>query len=190
MIRKCTKESVLLIHPIRYDRSGQNKSVRGEGLISRKSEHLSIHLSNTDDLTVHFGQCISTEDDSFFRNIYVYARSIRYVIDFSAAIRERTSQASIELLEFFKHRPPTAICLIERAADNLIHFQAVVKTRDSQASTRYSSTAGKVQTVTPACTLLVFFSISEEDDSHKTRRGTSGRAVVNDIPLRYKHPSQ
>ena len=29
----------------------------------------------------------------------------------------------------FKHRSPTDICLIERAADNLINFQAVVKKR-------------------------------------------------------------
>ena len=59
--------------------------------------------------------------------MYVYAKSIRYAIDFSTAVRERASQASIKLLKFFKHRPPTAICLIERAADNLIDFQVVVK---------------------------------------------------------------
>ena len=35
-----------------------------------------------------------------------------------------------ELLNIFKkHRPPTAICLIERAADNLFNFQAVIKKR-------------------------------------------------------------
>ena len=61
--------------------------------------------------------------------MYVYARSIRYAIDFSTPVRERASQASIELLKFFKHRPPTAVCLIERAADNLFNFQAVVKKR-------------------------------------------------------------
>ena len=47
-------------HRIRT-RSGQNKSVRDEELISREAGHLSIHLSSTDDLTVHFGQCISTK---------------------------------------------------------------------------------------------------------------------------------
>ena len=35
------KKSVLLIHPIGYDRSGQNKLMRDEELISRKAEHLS-----------------------------------------------------------------------------------------------------------------------------------------------------
>ena len=81
---------MLLIQPIGYDRSGQNKSVHDEELISRKSEN----LSTTNDLTVHFGQCISTKDDPFVRNVYVYARSIRYAIDFSTAVRERPSQAS------------------------------------------------------------------------------------------------
>ena len=102
--------------------------VHDEELISRKSKH----LSTTNDLTAHFGQCISTKNDPFVRNIYVYARSIRYTIDFSTAVREKASQASIELLKFFKHRPPTAICLIERTADNLINFQAVVKKRLSK----------------------------------------------------------
>ena len=131
------KESVLLIHPIGYDRSGQNKSLRDEEL--RNAEH----LSTTKDLTVHFGQCISTKKDPFVRNIsslnaywqtiYVYARIIRYVIDFSAAVGKRTSLN--ELLNFFKKqfwRPPTVICLIERAADNLINFHAVVKKRLSK----------------------------------------------------------
>ena len=120
---------MLLIHPIGYNRSEQNKSVRDEELIYKKVEHLSIHLSSTDDLTVHFGQCISTKDNPFVRNMYVYARSIRYVIEFSRAVSETASQASIKLLKFCKHRPPTAACLIERAADDLINFQAVVKKR-------------------------------------------------------------
>ena len=49
---------------------------------------------------------------------------------FSTTVRERTSFN--ELLNFFKkqfRRPPTVICLIKRAADNLINFQAVVKKR-------------------------------------------------------------
>ena len=45
------RESVLLISPIGYDRSGQNKVVHNEELISRKSEH----VSTTNDSTVHFG---------------------------------------------------------------------------------------------------------------------------------------
>ena len=96
-----------------------------EEIIFRKPKH----LSTTNDLTVYFGQCISTKDDPLVRNMYVYARSIRYTIDFSTAVRERASQASTELLKIFKHRPPTVACLIERAADNLINFQAVVKLR-------------------------------------------------------------
>ena len=99
--------------------------MHNEELISRKSEH----LSTTNDLTVHFGQCISTKDDPFVRNMYIYARIILYAIDFSTTARERASQALIELLKVFKHRPPTAACLIERVADNLINFQAVVKKR-------------------------------------------------------------
>ena len=54
---------------------------------------------------------------------------------FLTAIRKRASQASIELLNFFKKqfcRLPTVICLIKRAADNLINFQAVVKKRPSK----------------------------------------------------------
>ena len=51
---------------------------------------------------------------------------------FQQRSEKRTSQASIELLNFFKHRPPTAICLIERTADNLINFQALVKKRLSK----------------------------------------------------------
>ena len=128
-MRKWEKESLLLIHPIGYNRGGQNKSVRDEEFTSRKAEHLSIHISSTDDLTVHFGQCILTKDNPFVRNIYVYARGIRYAIDFPTAVRERASQASTELLKFFKHRPLTAACLIERTVDNLINFQAVVKKR-------------------------------------------------------------
>ena len=91
-MRKRAKDSVLLIHSIEYDRSEQNKSVDDEELISRKSEH----LPTTNDLTVHFGQYISTKNDPFVRNIYVYAvnRSIRYVIDFSTAVRKRALQAS------------------------------------------------------------------------------------------------
>ena len=41
----------------------------------------------------------------------------------------------------------------------------------------------RIQTVTPAHTLLGYFAIAEENVFHKTRRGTSGRAVVNDITL-------
>ena len=82
---------MLLIHFIGYNRSGQNKSVHDEEIISKNSEHLSA----TNDLTVHFGKYFSTKDDSFVRNMYVYARSIRYTIDFSRAIRKRASQASI-----------------------------------------------------------------------------------------------
>ena len=89
---------MLLIHPIGYDRGGQNKSVHNEELISRKSEH----LSTTNNLAVHVGQCISAKVDTFVRNMYTYARSIRYAIDFSTAVRERASQASIELLKCFK----------------------------------------------------------------------------------------
>ena len=58
------KKSGQLIHPIGHDRSGQNKWVRDEELISRKAEH----LSTTNDLTVHFGQCISTKKDLFVRS--------------------------------------------------------------------------------------------------------------------------
>ena len=96
-----------------------------EELICRKSEH----LSTTNDLPIHFGQCISTKDDPFVRNIYIYARIILYAIEVSTAVRERALQASIELLKVFKHRPPTAACLIERVAGDLINFQAVVKKR-------------------------------------------------------------
>ena len=70
---------------------------------------------------------INQKNDPFVRKMYVYTRSMRYAIDFSTAVRERASQSSIELLIFFKYRLPTAACLVERAADNLINFQAVVK---------------------------------------------------------------
>ena len=56
-----------------------------------------------------------------------------YVTRPITAVRERASQASIELLNFLKKqqfcRPPTAICLIERTEDNLINFQVVIKKR-------------------------------------------------------------
>ena len=88
-------------------------------LTRRKAEHPS-----TIDLTVRFGQCISIKKGFFVRNtaslnaywqrVYVYARSIRYEIDFSTAIGKRTSFNG--LLNFFKKqfcRPTTVICLIE-----------------------------------------------------------------------------
>ena len=34
---------------------------------------------------------------------------------------------AIKLPNFFKYRLPTAACLIERAADNLMNFEPVVK---------------------------------------------------------------
>ena len=55
------------------------------------------------------------------------------MINSSTTVRERTSFN--ELLNFFKKqfcRPPMVICLIERAADNLVNFQAVVKKRLSK----------------------------------------------------------
>ena len=68
------------------------------------------HLSTTKDLTVHFGQCISSKNDPFVRNaaslnsywqiVYVYARSIHYAINFSTAVGKRTSFNG--LLNFFK----------------------------------------------------------------------------------------
>ena len=64
IIQKRAKKSVLPIYPIGYDRSGQKKSVRDEELICRKAEH----FSTTNDLTVHFGQCISTQKDLFVRS--------------------------------------------------------------------------------------------------------------------------
>ena len=70
-------------------------SLRDEEL--RKAEY----LSTTNDLTVHFGQCISIKKDSFVRNtvllnacwqtVYEYASSIRYAINFSTAVGKRTS---------------------------------------------------------------------------------------------------
>ena len=47
-MRRQEQESVLPIHPITYDRSGQNKLMRDEELISRKAEH----LSTTNDLHI------------------------------------------------------------------------------------------------------------------------------------------
>ena len=68
------------------------------------------HISSTDDLTVHFGQCISTKDDPFVPNtallvaywqtVYVCAWSIRYAIDFSTAVRKRSLQASRNYFNF------------------------------------------------------------------------------------------
>ena len=66
----------LLVHPIGQDRSGQKKAVHDKELISRKkAERVFI----TDDLTVHFGQCIPTKDDPFVRSVNnrVLATSIR-----------------------------------------------------------------------------------------------------------------
>ena len=102
----------------------------------------SVRYLSTNDLRAHFGQCNSTKKDPFvqittslkayWKTIYVYARSIRYRINCSMAVEKRTSFN--ELLNFSKQfcRPPTVICLIKRAADNLIIFQAVVKKRLSQ----------------------------------------------------------
>ena len=55
------------------------------------------------------------------------------MFDFSTVVREKKSFN--KLLNVFKKqfwRPPTVICLIKRAADNLINFQAVVKKRLSK----------------------------------------------------------
>ena len=102
IIRKQANESVLPIHPIGYDRSRHNKSLRDEEL--RKAEH----LSTTNDLRAHFGQYISTKKYIFVRStaslnvywqtVYVNTKSIRYAIDFSSAVRESASLN--ELLNF------------------------------------------------------------------------------------------
>ena len=56
-------------------------------------------------------------------------RSIRYAIDFNSG-RKKDIASFDELINFRKkHRSPTGMCLIARAADNLINFQAVVKKR-------------------------------------------------------------
>ena len=47
---------------------------------------------------------------------------------------------SIRLPKFFKHGLPTSSCLIERVADRLINFQAVVKGK-GLVSSSYSSAA-------------------------------------------------
>ena len=52
---------MLLIHPIGYDRSGQNKSLSDKEL--GKVEY----LSTMNDLTVYFGECILIEKDPFVR---------------------------------------------------------------------------------------------------------------------------
>ena len=95
----------------------------------------------------NFGLCISTKNGFFVRNIaslnvywktvYVYARSIRYATDFLFFdSRQRKDNASFDELIMFLNkqfcRPPTVICLIKRAADNLINFQAVVKKKLSK----------------------------------------------------------
>ena len=56
------------------------------------------------------------------------------MIDFSTAVGKKGIASFDERLNFFKkHRLPTAnICLIERAADNLINFPTVVKKRLSK----------------------------------------------------------
>ena len=57
--------------------------------------------------------------------------SIRYAVDLQRS--EKKSITSFDELIIFKKKqfcsPPTVICLIGRAADNLIQFQAVVKKR-------------------------------------------------------------
>ena len=80
----------------------EQKSQYNKEPTSRKGKHLPIR----NDLTVYFGQCILTKDDLFARNtalllaywqtVYVYARSIRYAIDFSTAVRRRASKASTD----------------------------------------------------------------------------------------------
>ena len=77
-----------------------------------------------------FGQYISTKDDLFVRNtallitywqtVLVYASSIRYAI---------VLQRATQLFQEAQATYITAICLIERAADNMINFQAIVKKR-------------------------------------------------------------
>ena len=135
---------MLLIHPIGYDRSGQNRSLGNEELISRKAEY----RSTTNDLTVHFGQFISTKKkgpfvrntaslNAYWQTVYVHVRSIRYAIDFPTAAGKKALQVSIDLLKFFKPRPPRAICLIEQATDNLINFKQL--SRKCFVSLSYSS---------------------------------------------------
>ena len=64
-------KTVLLIHPIKYDRSGQNKLMHYKEL--RKAEH----LSTTNDLFE-----ILHNLNAYSQTIYVYARSIRYAVVF------------------------------------------------------------------------------------------------------------
>ena len=51
--------------------------------------------------------------DVYLQTVYVYARSVRYAVDLLCS-------------------PPAVICLMGRAADNLIKIQAVVKKRRSK----------------------------------------------------------
>ena len=59
---------------------------------------------------------------------------------FQSAVREKGFASFDELITFFKHRLPTAACLIERTADNLINFQTAAE-KKSSVSSSYSSAA-------------------------------------------------
>ena len=100
------------------DTTGTDR-MRDEELISRKMEY----LSTTNDL-LRSEYCLTKR--VLANSIRIDAGTIHNAIDFSNSSRKK-GQASIELLKFFKHRLSTATCLIERAGDNLIIFQVVVK---------------------------------------------------------------
>ena len=53
-------------------------------------------------------------------------------LTFHLAVKEKGFASFDELINFFKHRLPTAACLIERTADNLINFQTAVEKRFSK----------------------------------------------------------
>ena len=131
---------MLLNHPIGYDRSGQNKLMRDEELISRKVEHLStvkwsdgriwsIQLKRTPLFKI-----LQTRIDPQ----YTYMLGL-YVTRSITAVRKRHIASFDEHIIFLRSTGHLRlVCLIARVVDNLINFQAVVK-KEGLVSSSYSS---------------------------------------------------
>ena len=127
MLRQA-KESMLSIHPIKYDRNGQNARRRAKSGTSHKRQR-----SDGTNLVMCFNQNdfviwnIATLN-AYWQTVYVYARSIQYA---------ETSQVSVKLLQLFQAQAT----LNEPATANGINFQAVVKRKGFKGlvSSSYSS---------------------------------------------------
>ena len=111
----------LLVTLPNYTEAGKRVNATVSRLRLKKQDH----LSSTDDLTVHFGQCISTKDDPFVQNtalllvrwqtLHVYARIIRYAIEFSTVVRYKGLRKLQRATQFFQEAQVTYAYLLDRA---------------------------------------------------------------------------